>query len=290
MTCSPETSPELFAATIGGLGMTGIIEWAEIQLLPIRSSFISGVTQRFDNLGEFFSLSEELDPAHEFCVAWIDCVASGKATGRGIYMAGDFADDGVLAVEKPRKLSMPVTPPFSLVDRLSLRAFNEVYWRKAPRARRTMRVGYGPYFYPLDGILHWNRIYGRKGVQQYQCLVPPASAEAAVDAMLREIARSGTGSFLAVLKRCGDAVSPGMMSFPRPGTTLALDFPHADRLESELFSRLDAIVRDAGGALNPSKDAHMTGADFRRAFPLWEKVEALRDPALLSRFWQRVMA
>jgi FAD/FMN-containing dehydrogenase len=152
-----------------------------------------------------------------------------------------------------------------------------------------MRVGYGPYFYPLDGVLHWNRIYGRSGFQQYQCLVPPTTAEAALAAVLRETARAGAGSFLAVLKRCGDLPSPGWLSFPRPGTTLALDFPHSAALDATLFPRLDAIVREAGGCLNPSKDAHMSGADFRRAYPRWRDVEQLRDRTLMSRFWRRVI-
>lgn len=288
LTCSPTENVELYAATIGGLGLTGIIEWAEIQLVRIQSSRIDGVTQRFGDLAEFFAVSAELDLKHEFCVAWIDCAASGAATGRGVYMAGDFAAEGGLSVEAPRKLSVPLTPPISLVNSLSLRAFNEIYWRKAPAARKRAVVGYEPFFYPLDAILQWNRIYGPRGFQQYQCLISPENAEPALRTLLGAIASSGAGSFLAVLKRCGEVPSPGLMSFCRPGTTLALDFPQGERLERELFPSLDAILREAGGCLNPSKDAHMSGADFRRAYPAWDRVEALRDPALLSRFWQRV--
>ena len=125
LTCSAEENADLFGATIGGLGLTGVIDWAEIQLVPIRSSQIDGVTQRFGDLDEFFALSEELDAQHEFCVSWIDCVASGKGTGRGVYMAGDFAAEGPLEVACTRKLTVPVTPPVSLVNPLSLRAFNE---------------------------------------------------------------------------------------------------------------------------------------------------------------------
>lgn len=286
--CSPGEEVELFAATIGGLGLTGLVEWAEIQLLPIRASRIDGITQRFGDLDEFFALSCELDEAHEFCVSWIDCAASGKATGRGVYMAGDFATEGALAVESSRRLTVPFTPPVSLVNGLSLRAFNELYWRKAPRTRRSGRTGYDAFFYPLDAILRWNRIYGPRGFQQYQCLVPTAEARAAIDALLAAIAESGTGSFLAVLKRCGDVPSPGLLSFPMPGTTLALDFPQTERLGRALFPRLDAIVREAGGRIYPAKDAHMSGEDFRRGYPAWSRLEALRDPALLSRFWERV--
>jgi FAD/FMN-containing dehydrogenase len=287
LTCSSNENAELFAATIGGLGLTGIIEWVEFQLVRIRSSRIDSMVQRFGSLSEFFALSAELDSKHEFCVSWIDCTAKGAKAGRGIYTAGNFATEGELQVETSKRLTAPLTPPFSLVNRLSLRAFNEVYWHKQPPGRRQARIGYEPFFYPLDGILKWNRIYGRKGFQQYQCLIP-VDEQPALHALLAAIAESGAGSFLAVLKRCGDVPSPGLMSFPQPGTTLALDFPQSEALETRLFPRLDAIVREVGGRLYPAKDAHMSGEDFRRSYPAWERLEALRDPALLSRLWKRV--
>ena len=286
--CSPKEQSELFNATIGGLGLTGLIEWAEIELTPIHSSQIDGVTQRFGDLDEFFALSAELDGKHEFCVSWIDCAAKGKMTGRGVYMAGDFATAGPLIVESTRKLTVPFTPPISLINGFSLRLFNELYWRKAPGSRKNAKVGYDPFFYPLDAILKWNRIYGPKGFQQFQALIPERDARAGIHALLATIAKSGTGSFLAVLKRCGDVSSPGLLSFPQPGTTLALDFPQTDRLETTLFPRLDVIVREAGGRLYPAKDAHISGEDFRHSYPAWVQLEAMRDPALMSRFWKRV--
>lgn len=289
LTCSRESNAEFFAATIGGLGLTGVIEWAEIQLTPIHASQIIGLTQRFDDLDEFFALSEELDESHEFCVSWIDCAARGRRTGRGVYMAGDFASEGTLVAQSSRKVSVPLTPPVSLVNSLTLRAFNELYWRKSPRSRRIDRVGYDSFFYPLDAMLQWNRIYGPRGFQQYQCIVPPGEAQSAIHSMLAVIGESGAGSFLAVLKRCGNVSSPGLLSFPRSGTTLALDFPQHDLLNDRLFPKLDAIVREAGGRLYPAKDAHMSGEDFRNSYPAWSQVESLRDPALNSRFWQRVM-
>jgi FAD/FMN-containing dehydrogenase len=288
LTCAPDRHGELFNATIGGLGLTGIIEWAEIQLVPIRTSHLRGLVQRFADLDEFYALSAELDQKHEFCVAWTDCAAPRKAIGRGVYIAGDFADEGPLEVHSRRKLNLPLTPPVSLVNVLSLRGFNAWYWHSAPRARRTVRVGYDAFFYPLDAIGNWNRIYGRKGFQQYQCVIPANEARDAVHALLKAVAASGTGSFLAVLKRCGELPSPGPLSFPRPGTTLALDFPQNECLEAGLFPRLDAIVREAGGRLYPAKDAHMSAADFRRAYGAWSRLESLRDPVLLSRFWNRV--
>lgn len=289
LTCSPTSHPQLFAATIGGLGLTGIIAWARLSLLPIRSSQLDTTVVRFDNLAEFFTLSTELDHQHEYSVAWIDCLAKGRDTGRGVFIVGDHARYGSLEVGNRKKLSVPLTPPVSLINNLSLRAFNSAYWRLHPSQRTQRRSAYEPFFYPLDRLLHWNRIYGRKGFQQYQCVIPDSQAQPALRELLGAIADAGEGSFLAVLKRCGDALSPGLLSFPMPGASLALDFPQSERLALKLFPRLDAIVREAGGRLYPAKDAHMSGSDFRQAYPAWEQLEALRDPTLMSRFWKRVL-
>lgn len=287
LTCSPLEAPELFAATISGLGLTGVIIWAEIQLIPIRSSQIESSAVRFDSLADFFALSTALDHQHEYSVAWIDCLSKGVQAGRGVFFVGDHADYGTQTVDERSKLVVPFTPPISLINKLSLRTFNEAYWRMHPVERTRKRVNYEPFFYPLDRIDHWNRIYGRQGFQQYQCVIPQPVAEVAIRELLNVIAQSGQGSFLAVLKRCGEITSPGLMSFPIPGTSLALDFPQTKQLPS-LFARLDAIVHEAGGRLYPAKDAHMCGNYFRKAYPAWERLEALRDPSLMSRFWKRV--
>lgn len=286
--CSPTDNVALFAATIGGLGLTGIITWAEIALMPIRSAQVDTLTVRFGSLPEFFALSAELDPQHEYSVAWIDCLATGARAGRGVFTAGDHAAGGSLTPAAVASLRLPFTPPFSLVNHATLRAFNAAYWHAQPARRRARRGDYAPFFYPLDGIRDWNRGYGPRGFQQYQCVIPEAAAPDAIGELLATIASSGRGSFLAVLKRCGDLPSPGLLSFPLAGTSLALDFPQHDDLDRRLFPRLDAIVRSGGGRLYPAKDAHMRGDDFRRAYPAWERLAALRDPALNSRFWQRV--
>jgi FAD/FMN-containing dehydrogenase len=287
--CSLTDHPELFEATIGGLGLTGIITWAAIRLIPVRSSLIDVTSIRFANLDGFFALSEELDSQHEYSVAWIDCLSRGDALGRGIFMVGDHSVHGALEIDRRKKRTVPLTPPFSPINGLTLRAFNELYYRRQRGERVWSRVSYDSYFYPLDSLLHWNRIYGRAGFQQYQCVVPSAASRDAIRDILKEISASRTGSFLAVLKRCGDIASPGMLSFPMPGASLALDFPQHDERNTRLFSVLDAIVRAAGGRIYPAKDAHMTGADFRAAYPRWQELEAVRDPALMSRFWERVI-
>ncbi|EJM70718.1 FAD/FMN-dependent dehydrogenase [Pseudomonas sp. GM50] len=287
LTCSPNINPEMYAATIGGLGLTGLIHFAEIQLIPINTSHIDTHVVRFGNLTEFFALSSELDHQHEYSVAWIDCLASGSQVGRGVYIVGDHARYGELVLNDNAPLSIPFTPPLSLINNYSLRILNELYWRAHPTKLKQQRSGYESFFYPLDRILNWNRVYGPRGFQQYQCVIPDASAEMAMKELLKAIAKSGQGSFLAVLKRCGDIKSPGLLSFPLSGTSLALDFPQRSNLK-ELFSHLDQIVRQSGGRLYPAKDAHMSGKDFRQAYPEWERLESMRDPSLISRFWQRV--
>lgn len=286
--CTPHDNAELFAATVGGLGLTGVIAWVELQLMPIRSSAIDTINIRFENLDEFFALSDQYDPAHEYSVAWVDCLASGSALGRGHFTVGDHAAAGDLVVSERRKLAMPMTPPLSLVNAVSLRVFNHFYYHRQRERERRFHSDYDSFFYPLDAIAHWNRLYGPHGFQQYQCVIPHAAARTAMPELLRAIATHNAGSFLAVLKRCGDVSSPGLLSFPMRGVSLALDFPQREQRNRRLFARLDAIVHECGGRLYPAKDAHMRGADFRRAYPAWEKIEALRDPLLLSRFWQRV--
>ncbi|MGF6871735.1 FAD-binding oxidoreductase [Paraburkholderia sp. MM5477-R1] len=285
--CAPDSHPEFFAATIGGLGMTGLISWAEIQLMPIKSSMLDVTSIRFANLDEFFALSERLDELHEYSVAWVDCQSRDAALGRGIFMVGDHASGGRLEVERRKTRTVPFTSPIPIFNRLTLRAFNELYYRRQRVDEVKSTVSYDSYFYPLDSLLEWHRIYGRSGFQQYQCVMPAPAARDATRAILDAIARSGTGSILAVLKRCGHIGSPGLLSFPLEGTSLALDFPQREASNRKLFERLDTIVRESGGRLYPAKDAHMSGEDFRVAYPQWEQVEALRDPALLSRFWER---
>jgi FAD/FMN-containing dehydrogenase len=288
VTAAPQQRPELFAATVGGLGLTGIILTVELQLRPVRSAHIEERRVRFRGLDEFFELAAAHDQSFEYTAAWIDCLASGRRFARGYYMAGNHALAGELRGERSNQLSMPLDPPFSLINPLTLRAFNAAVYHRQSRRPRNRTVSYGRFLFPLDSVNGWNRVYGRAGFQQYQCVVPQADAKATVGALLREIARSGTGSFLAVLKQFGTLESPGLLSFPIPGLSLALDFPQQEDGIGALFARLDGLLQDAGGRLYPAKDAHMSAAFFQRAYPGWQQIEALRDPRLMSRFWQRV--
>jgi FAD/FMN-containing dehydrogenase len=286
--CSPTQRPELFAATVGGLGLTGVILAVELQLRRVACSEIEQRSIRFGGFDEFFELSRTHDASHEYTVAWIDCLASGRQAGRGHYIAGNHAQEGSLELASPGGLRMPIDPPFSLVNSFSLRAFNTLYYHRQRKKEVASLVGYDPFFYPLDRLQQWNRMYGRAGFQQYQCVVPQQHGPEVIRAVMRQISKSGTGSFLAVLKQCGELASPGLLSFPLHGVSLALDFPQRDQVNEHLFNKLDALVHEAGGRLYPAKDAHMSATHFKQAYPQWERIETLRDPQLLSRFWKRV--
>lgn len=288
--CTPLDAKDWFAASIGGLGLTGLITWAELQLRRVPGPILETENIRFGSLDEFFTLSATSADSYEYSVAWIDCLASGSARGRGHFTRADHASSvaGERLKAPGRGLSMPLTPPFSLVNKLSLRPFNSLYYWKQPALRKRRTSHLLSFFYPLDGIREWNRMYGPAGFFQYQCVLPPSVARDGIAALLNEIALSGSGSFLAVLKEFGTQSSPGMLSFPRPGTTLALDFPNTGAEVLRLLDRLDRIVDEAGGALYPAKDARMSTASFQRAYPRWQEFSDYLDPRFSSGFWRRV--
>lgn len=286
--CSPASEPEWFAATVGGLGLTGLITRVALQLMAIPSPWIQGETRAFGCLEEFFQYSTAADRDSPYTVAWIDCAARGRRLGRGLLLSGDFAPAQTPPGRSPLahgRWRVPFTPPFSLINSLSLRAFNAVYARKP---QGPFVTHYAPFFYPLDGIGDWNRIYGPRGFLQYQCVLPPEPAPDALRELLGRIAASGDGSFLAVLKRFGEQHSPGLLSFPRSGVTIALDFPFHGRRTLRLMNHLDAVVAEAGGALYPAKDARMSARMFAQSFPLLSKFLPYMDRAFSSTFWRRV--
>src|ERR1700760_1397053 len=240
--CSPTENAEWYAATIGGLGLTGLISWAEVQMRPIVSRRIRYQSTKFVGLEEFVALSEA--SAHrEYSVAWIDCVAQGRNFARGLFLAGEHDENpGPLTpLDKP-KVMMPFDLPAFALNRSSVGAFNTLYYHKQIGKRRSGLTDYEPFFYPLDRILQWNRLYGRQGLLQFQCVLPFDSGTPGMTELLKAITASGLGSFLAVIKVFGDAVSPGIMSFPVPGITLALDFPIRREVSFALLDRLANIT------------------------------------------------
>ena len=288
--CSPQENADWFAATLGGLGLTGLITWAELQLRRVPGAWFDTETRRFGHLDDFFELSAHSEHDFEYTVAWVDCTARGNALGRGVFSRGNHSA-AAAGAKSPREggLRMPITPPFSLVNGLTLHAFNWQHFHRAPRALQRSPQHHRPWLFPLDGIRDWNRMYGPRGFLQYQCVLPPTAARDGVRELLDRIAASGTGSFLAVLKQFGGIRSPGLLSFPRPGTTLALDFANRGPATFELLDRLDEVVAAAGGAVYPAKDARMSGERFRGYFPAWRQFSEFIDPAFSSGFWRRVM-
>jgi len=291
--CSSQENAELFRATIGGLGLTGLIQWAEIQLRRVTSPLIDAETIKFDSIDEFFELSSQSDKDYEYTVAWIDCMHRGVRGTRGHFIRGNHAaagDGEHTSVSAAHMLPFPLDPPFSLINRATLRMFNAAYFHRQRQRTHRQLVHYRPFFYPLDGVLNWNRMYGKRGFFQFQCVVPHDGARPTLEEMMAAIAESGQGSFLAVLNEFGDIPSPGMLSFPRPGATLALDFPNAGLPTTELLDRLEAICLATGGALYPAKDARMSGKAFRSSFRMLDQFIPFIDPQFSSSFWRRVNA
>lgn len=289
--CAPDLNPALFAATVGGLGLTGLVTQVTVQLMPIASAEMEQEVLHFDGLARFFEISAESDATHDYTVAWIDSLASGPNFGRGVFFRANHAPStGEAAPRSARGLSFPLKPPVPLINRMTLHAFNWLYRNAQPRDGSIRRVPYRPFFYPLDRVRDWNRAYGPQGLRQFQCVIPMAHAHEAVAAMLHRTLAAGESSFLTVLKLFGDKPSPGLMSFPMPGATLTLDFPNRGERTARLLTELDGIVIAARGRISPYKDARMPAATFEASFPRWRDFAVHVDPGFSSDFWRRVSA
>jgi FAD/FMN-containing dehydrogenase len=285
---TPYGDPALFSSTVGGLGLTGVVEWVEIQLVRIGSSYLDVETVPYAELDEYWPLMEASESAFEHTVAWIDCMSRGKNRGRGVVARANWCTDGVYAVHDDRSWKqVPFEAPSHVLNSFTLSAFNNAYYRLHSVAAGRRRQHYASFFYPLDGVRNWNRLYGQRGMLQYQCVVPRANQRDGIAALLDVITGSEQGSFLTVLKTFGALSSPGLMSFPREGATLALDFPFRGETTLKLLDRLDAIVVETGGALYPAKDGRMSAHLFRLSFPRWAQL--MKDPLMSSNFWRRAM-
>lgn len=288
MVCSPTQNPKWYQATIGGMGLTGLITWAEVQLRPILSRGIDYDGTKFVGVDEFVALSKAASKA-EYTVAWIDCVSQGRNFARGIFMSGDHSKAGGALRKSPEpRLSLPVDLPDFLLNKATVGLFNTLYYNKQLGKHKDTVVDYEPFFYPLDKLLHWNRGYGKAGLLQFQCALPPEADNSGIIEILRAITASGLASFLAVIKIFGDVPSPGLMSFPMPGITLALDFPVRANVSLQLLARLADITLEHGGRMYPGKDATMTAVQYKSFYPQWQQFAPFIDPAFSSSFWQRV--
>jgi FAD/FMN-containing dehydrogenase len=289
--CSLEENTDLFRATIGGLGLTGVILWAEIRLRPIASPLIDMERIRFASLREFIDIAAASEQGFEYTVAWVDCLASGEQLGRGFFTRGNHVERETSILSKKRmSLTVPLDFPSWVLNMQTIKMFNTAYYYAQRDKSIQKTVSYDPFFYPLDAIHHWNRMYGKRGFFQYQCIVPYCDGYEVMKELLERISYAGQGSFLSVLKTFGNVSSPGMLSFPRPGLELALDFANQGKKTLELLEDLDRVVRRSGGVVYPAKDARMSSESFEVYFPHWRQFAQYIDPKFSSSFWRRVTA
>lgn len=271
--CSRDLHPELFRATCGGMGLTGIILEATLKLKPIQSAYINETIIKTRNLEEVLALFEE-HQERTYSVAWIDCLSTGKSLGRSLLMLGEHAAEGKLTPGKSVKLTVPLDMPGILLNRYSIQAFNALYYHRVTKQHSERLAHYEPFFYPLDGVNQWNRIYGKNGFIQYQFVLPKDAGLTGMTSILKRIAQSKRGSFLAVIKVFGKG-NDNYLSFPMEGYTLALDF----KLEKGLFGlldELDKIVLDYSGRLYMTKDARMSAEMLKQGHPGWNKFIEVR--------------
>lgn len=286
VSCSRSENTDLFRATAGGMGLTGFIQTISLQLIPIDTAYISQFARRTDNLGQTLAALTEANQSSRYTVAWLDTVCGGKALGRGIVYAGNTASRDELPKNlqaSPYTISPkhPRTIPFDLpawvMNRATIKAFNFCYYHRAAADQQQSILGYDTFFYPLDALLQWNRLYGKRGFLQYQCVLPLTGCEAGIHDILTQTATTG-GSFLSVLKIMGH--QEGLLSFPMEGVTLAMDFPRHPGIES-LMEKLDRLVLEHKGRLYLAKDARLNKDTFAAMQPnleRWLKIKKEVDP------------
>lgn len=279
---TPEADAALFWATAGGMGLTGVILEATVQMIPVGSSAVVVDTDRYPNLDEVMAAMVEGDARYRYSVAWVDCMRQGASMGRGILTRGDHLEGGDAKTVVPRssRLSVPFKPPSGLLNRLSISAFNEAWFRAAPRHEVGALHEIGSFFHPLDGVANWNRLYGPRGFVQWQCAVPDAAGEV-IRRSIERLSAEKVPSFLAVLKRFGPG-NPGPLSFPMAGWTLALDLPVGPAALPRVLDELDELVAEAGGRVYLAKDSRLAPRQLPVMYPrLPELLEqkAKVDPA-----------
>ncbi len=290
--CSATENTELFHATTGGLGLTGLITWAEIQLKKIFSPSIITTVTKTGNIEESVDKLTEASLKYEYVIASLDNSAKGASAGRGAVIMGNHdthSDAHSLQTDayRPPKITLPDVIPMSLVHAWNSKLFSSAYFR-IQRSRHNTLIHYEPFFYPQDAVGNWNFLYGKKGFLQHQCLIPKHNAKEVLREMLQKIVQAGFCSPLTTLKQFGTKESLGLLSWPKEGFSLALDFPNTGKNVLNLFNDLDHIVLRAEGSLYPAKDARMTPEMFQQSFPRWQEFEKYKDPAFTSNFWKRV--
>ncbi len=282
-TVGPDADPEAFWGTAGAMGLTGVVTEARIRLLGIETDQMVVDTDRLGDLDETMAAMTSGDAAHHYSVAWLDCMARGARLGRAVLTRADHARWSDLpdrergrerAAPRPAVLRVPFAAPSGLLNRASIRAFNEAWFRRAPAHRQGELVSIPAYFHPLDFVRDWNRLYGPRGVVQYQLCVP-AARDDAVRRAVELLSSSGVPSFLAVLKRFGPA-DPGVLSFPIEGWTLSLDVPVGPPQLAGVLDQLDVLVAEAGGRVYLAKDARLDPTLIATMYPRLDELAKLR--------------
>jgi FAD/FMN-containing dehydrogenase len=290
--CSKDQNSEIFAATIGGLGLTGTISWAEIQMEAMPSAYLYAESLKYKNLDEFFEINEDSESKFPFTVAWVDCTSSGRSLGRGLYNRGRNADPQKEQVPNkfPENGMKPFPLDYPIINELTVKTFNKAFYNKQLVRHKKGIVHFDPFYYPLDGFDGWNKAYGKNGFLQYQFVIPFENGKETIRKIIQDIQRSKLSSFLVVLKTFGELESPGMLSFPFPGYTLALDFRMDGIKTLKLLDELDKYVVESKGRLYPAKDARMKPEHFKLFYPKWRIFSNYVDPKHSSSFWRRVMS
>ncbi len=286
--CSTAEDSDLFRATVGGMGLTGIILAVGLRMRKVETAYVRVDYRRTRDLEETLLYLEEEDRNYTYSVAWVDCLARGARMGRGVLMGGNPASPqdltgrqarDPLLVRNSHLFSLPVDLPGFVVGPASIRLFNSLYYRRFRRGKSSTVEHYDPFFYPLDKLGSWNRAYGKSGFLQYQFVLPPESARRGLRKVMEVLSDSGKGSFLAVLKRFGP--DDGLICFPQAGYTLALDFAMRGASTLELLASLDGLVMDHGGRVYLAKDARLSGDHFRQMYPgfdEWLRLKEAFDP------------
>ncbi len=289
LTCSRGEDADVFWATVGGMGLTGVISEMTLQLKKVETAFVTSQHVKATDLEAAFKVLAQEGPENEYSVAWIDCLAGGKKLGRSVIMQGRHASADELSVSQQkaplqaasrRHRRFPIDLPSWALNPLSISSFNSFYYSQQGKKTRPFISDIDRYFYPLDAIEDWNRMYGKKGFVQYQCVLPTAEAFDGIKSMLEKLASSRRASFLAVLKRMGPA-NEGLMSFPMEGYTLALDLPLRGKGLFALLDELDEQVLAAGGRVYLAKDARLGAKAFAGMYPRleqWQKIKSRIDP------------
>jgi len=284
-TCSPQLETETFNATLGGMGLTGVIGDVTLQLQQVDSAWIRAQHAPAGDLEQALAYLQDREHDARYTVAWIDLQSRGAALGRSVVMSGEHAGRDELPakhradplqLKRKGERNVPVDMPGWLLNPLTIRAFNALYYRLEGRKSGPFITGYDKFFYPLDALGNWNRLYGKRGFLQYQCVVPLDASHAALKQLLETLAKSGHAAFLGVLKRLGEA-SSGQLAFPMPGYTLAMDLPFGGTATLELLQSFDEIVLAHGGRVYLAKDARLSAQNFRQMYPRYEEWLAVKQ-------------